>query len=297
MRFSPLFLLIALIVSVAYVNAPFAHPGRTAADGCHYCRTNCAQWGVPYGERHCHGGKPRSSATPVPPAATASAKTSDGILRLDYEGFTIWLDCNRRGAIKFRYNAQRDQGELKRHSRFYRDDAVPAACRQTSSGAYTHTTARYDRGHLVPANHLDDSETAIRQSNYMTNILPQAATMNRGAWQRTEEITECYRDIDELLVIGGVIWGNNPQDDYFVESHGVETPDAFWKLIIRGQDRVLAWIIPNLAQATNQRLDRYLVTVEELEKRTGETFPEVPAYAKADKPERSWMIPIGCNRG
>jgi endonuclease G len=116
-------------------------------------------------------------------------------------------------------------------------------------------------------------------------------------WQLTEEITECYRDIDELLVIGGVIWGNNTQDDYFVESHGVQTPDAFWKLIIRGRDRVIAWIIPNTAQATKKRLDSYLVTVEELEERTGEAFPEVPAYAKADKPEHSWMIPIGCNRG
>ena len=72
-----------------------------------------------------------------------------------------------------------------------------------------------------------------------------------------------------LISSGQVHWGDNPQDDYFVESHGVETPDAFWKLIIRGQDRVLAWIIPNMAQATKQRLDRYLVTVEELEKRTG----------------------------
>ncbi len=33
-----------------------AHPGNTAADGCHYCRTNCDKWGVPWNERHCHGG-------------------------------------------------------------------------------------------------------------------------------------------------------------------------------------------------------------------------------------------------
>jgi hypothetical protein len=31
-----------------------AHPGRTASDGCHYCKTNCAKWGVPAGARHCH---------------------------------------------------------------------------------------------------------------------------------------------------------------------------------------------------------------------------------------------------
>ena len=31
-----------------------AHPGGTAKDGCHYCRTNCAKWGVPKDVRHCH---------------------------------------------------------------------------------------------------------------------------------------------------------------------------------------------------------------------------------------------------
>ena len=34
----------------------FAHPGNTASDGCHYCRTNCEKWGEDYGERHCHNG-------------------------------------------------------------------------------------------------------------------------------------------------------------------------------------------------------------------------------------------------
>ena len=68
----------------------------------------------------------------------------------------------------------------------------------------------------------------------MTNILPQAANMNRGAWLLTEEIVECYRDLEPLDVWGGVIWGDNPVDDHFIESHSVKTPDAFWKIIIRG---------------------------------------------------------------
>ena len=83
-------------------------------------------------------------------------------------------------------------------------------------------------------NHLDYSSAAIKATNNMTNILPQVANMNRGAWLETEEIVERYRDISELLVIGGVIWGNNPSDDYFVKSHGVKTPDAYWKVVIRG---------------------------------------------------------------
>lgn len=33
-----------------------AHPGRTDANGCHYCRTNCAKWGLRTGQYHCHNG-------------------------------------------------------------------------------------------------------------------------------------------------------------------------------------------------------------------------------------------------
>ncbi|NOR70648.1 MAG: DNA/RNA non-specific endonuclease [Methylomarinum sp.] len=228
-----------------------------------------------------------------------TTKPSNNFLKLDYEGFTVWLDCDRRGAVKFQYNAQRDTGNFKRSSRFFIDPNVPKSCQQYSDKSYKAKGQRYDRGHLVPANHLDYSKTAIKGSNTMTNILPQAANMNKGAWLLTEEITECYRDIDELLIIGGVIWGNNSDKDYFVKSHGVKTPDAFWKVIIRGvgaDERAIAWIIPNSQTAKRKQLDSYLVTVNEIERVTGEQIP-VADYAKHDKPDRSWMIPRGCNKG
>lgn len=138
-------------------------------------------------------------------ASHAAAKA----LRLDSEGCTVWRDCARRGAVTFCDNAQRDQGTFPRLNNFSRDPNVPARCQQTSTASSTHPMQRYDRGHLVPANHLDNSRTAITQRNDMTNILPQVAAMNRGAWLQTEAIVECYRDLDALLVLGGIIWGSN----------------------------------------------------------------------------------------
>lgn len=45
----------SLVLSFCLIALPAAaHPGRTASDGCHYCKTNCAEWGVPQGQRHCH---------------------------------------------------------------------------------------------------------------------------------------------------------------------------------------------------------------------------------------------------
>jgi micrococcal nuclease len=44
-----------------------AHPGRTASDGCHYCRSNCDSWGVAWNERHCDGvSAPAPSRSYVP---------------------------------------------------------------------------------------------------------------------------------------------------------------------------------------------------------------------------------------
>lgn len=286
---------IIFILFIFVSGCAVAHPGGTNADGCHVDKKT--------GKQHCH--KPKNKdvqkteekTTKLDKAAQQTEINRSGnLLKLDYEGFTVWLDCARRGAVKFRYNAQHDTGSAKRNDKFFLDPKVPAECQQTTAKAYGQN---YDRGHLVPANHLDHSEVAIKQSNNMTNILPQAANMNRGAWLLTEEIVECYRDIDELLVIGGVLWGDNPADDYFVQSHGVKTPDAFWKVVIRGigqDERAIAWIVPNSQEAKRGQLDRYLVTVDEIERVTGELIP-VADYAKHDKPSASWLIPRGCDKG
>ena len=51
-----IYLLIVSVILLVMQTAQqvYAHPGRTAADNCHYCRTNCSKWGVSYGVRHCH---------------------------------------------------------------------------------------------------------------------------------------------------------------------------------------------------------------------------------------------------
>ncbi len=277
-----------------------AHAGGLNKEGCH---TNSKTK-----DYHCHAKKPgKTLANPVnkkdinivPLSDLKPESVSTNLMRLDYEGFTVWLDCEKRGAVKFRYNAQRDTGNFKRSSKFYLDPKVPKECQQYSGKSYKAANgSKYDRGHLVPANHLDYSKTAIKASNSMTNILPQAANMNRGAWLMTEEVTECYRDIDELLVVGGVIWGNDPSNDYFVKSHGVKTPDAFWKVIIRGvgsNERAIAWIVPNSAEATRKKTDDYIVSIEKIEAITGEVIP-VADFTKYDK-SNPWLIPRGCNKG
>ena len=48
---------IILVFFSLFLFAPItqAHPGKTDADGCHTCYTNCTEkWGLEYGKYHCH---------------------------------------------------------------------------------------------------------------------------------------------------------------------------------------------------------------------------------------------------
>jgi endonuclease G, mitochondrial len=219
------------------------------------------------------------------------------VLEINYDGFTVWLDCDRRGATAFRYRAVADSGSHKRNPKFSLDPDIPKRCQQTVATSYKRPKGEnsYDRGHLVPANHFDGSKRSINQTNFMPNILPQAANMNRGAWLQTEEIIECYRDLEPLEVWGGVLWGNNSEDDHFLASHGVKTPDGFWKVIIRG-GRGIAWIVPNSPKAKRRMLDKYLVSIEEIELLSGLSF-NIPKDQKSKPISSSWQVPKGCDKG
>lgn len=248
-----------------------------------------------------NGGRARYSVS-EPVAASDDIKAKYPILtrvgsliQVDYPGFTLWADCEKRSAVKFQYVAHRDTGEIKRSHGFFVDSGIPSSCQQFSAKSYGNG---FDRGHLVPANHMDSWAESIHATNSMINILPQVASMNRGAWLHSEEIVECYRDISELLVIGGALWDGSSGDE-FKHSHGILTPSAFWKVIIRGvgqDERAIAWVIPNSAEATRSKLDKYLVSIGDLESIIGEKIP-VADYVKHDKPVSSWLIPYGCNKG
>ncbi len=136
----------------------------------------------------------------------------------------------------------------------------------------------------------------------MTNILPQVAQMKRGAWLGTEELVECYRDVGELRVTGGAIWGRNPDDDFFELTHGIKTPDYFYKVVVAPRG-VIAWLIANQPTATRSRLDEYLISVTQLrtflserERRRFDRLVLITSVAARLHPPRTWPEPQNCDK-
>lgn len=222
---------------------------------------------------------------------------NDEIIKLDYSGFTVWLNCDKRGAEYFRYSLTKDKGNLDRSDSFRLDPKVPKRCQQEQTDTYKKRNQMWHRGHQVPANNLDDNAKGIYESNYMTNIMPQTGVMNTGAWYQTEYITECYRDISDITVYGGVVWGDDTSNDHFVRSHGVITPDAFYKILVRHDNNdAIAWVVPNDFIAKKDKLDDYIVSVASVEKIAGIEFP-ISTSGKNSVARKSWSIPRGCGRG
>lgn len=67
-------ILIVILLATSRPEPALAHPGRTDSEGCHVCRTNCDKYGVPWNERHCHGGG--SAPSPTPSVAENTSPTS-----------------------------------------------------------------------------------------------------------------------------------------------------------------------------------------------------------------------------
>ena len=229
--------------------------------------------------------------------STHSNSEEHQIYQIDNDGWTVWVNCSLRSPTVFHYLTQPDNGNFARRSEYLMDPRLPQDCQARITDSFQSILGdeeiRYDVGHLVPANHMDHSRLSIFQTNYWSNLTPQSASMNRGAWLSTEEIIECYRDFVDLEVWGGAIWAGNFSTSYFTDSHRVLTPTAFWKVIIRLDTREsMAWIIPN-DFAPRSSLDQWIQSIASIEAVTGLVFD---IDDKVSPPLRSWMIEANCDK-
>jgi endonuclease G len=237
-------------------------------------------------------------------------RSSTKINKLQYDGYAVWVDCSIHAAYRFEYMAYEDCGCHPRHHGFKLDpddERVSRSCQQKNGQAYKKTEGvAFDRGHLVPANHLDHDADAITQSNYMTNILPQAALMNRGAWLESEELVECLRDKEPVHVLGGAVYDQeDPRYNWFQDSHYVKNPSFFWKVVtvakLHKEDfhRIAFWF-PNNEVAKRGTIGSYVTSLANLEMML-EKFGQpqvfdVPQKEKDHVPKGAWNHIKGCDK-
>ncbi|MDV6320597.1 DNA/RNA non-specific endonuclease [Chromohalobacter sp. HP20-39] len=159
-----------------------------------------------------------------------------------------------------------------------------------------YTRSGYDRGHLAPNYAIARvyGRDAQLDTFQMTNITPQRPDLNRRVWQRLEEVVmdDFLPRFGRLQVVTGPVF-----DTQFLHRIGfTQVPEAFYKIIVAPGEhpRVLAFLIPQTVRG-DEPLDRFLVSIDELEARTRlDFFPRLPDEVEtpfeADIETQGWAL-------
>jgi endonuclease G len=130
----------------------------------------------------------------------------------------------------------------------------------------------YDRGHLVPAAAMAWHARAMSESFLLSNIAPQVGPgFNRGIWRRLEtSIRRWVRRRGSLIVVTGPLFEATPIER--IGDGAVAVPSHFFKIAYDpARTDAIAFILPN-ERISTPALTRYLVSIDEVERRSGLDF-------------------------
>ncbi len=184
---------------------------------------------------------------------------------------------------------ERVNGTAERTDNFMPDPAVSEKLRVVT-GDYANSG--YDRGHMCPAADNKNTEDAMMESFFMTNICPQTHSLNAGGWKELEEFCRSWvRDYNAPLYIccGPIFDKKRPKTIGKRKGFKVAVPDRFYKVIlyVGRQTQAIGFIYPN--QKCDGDMRDYAVSVDDVEKVTGLDF----FYQLDDKTEKA--VESKCN--
>ncbi|WP_298516917.1 DNA/RNA non-specific endonuclease [uncultured Kordia sp.] len=199
-----------------------------------------------------------------------------------HEGYSLSYDEDFEQAEWVAYELKKNQivyTDFKRPY-FEQDNAV-----KTESAHWrNYKKSGYDRGHLCPAADRKYSKAAFTETFLTSNISPQEHQFNAGVWNRLEQKVRYWaKKYDGVYVVTGGILENNLKT---IGSEDVAVPKYFYKILLDnagGNTKIIAFLVPH--EASNKPLYEFVVSVDELEKRTGIDFFPALDDAKENKLE------------
>jgi endonuclease G len=149
---------------------------------------------------------------------------------------------------------------------------------------------QYDKGHMNPAGDQAWDTQVEFESFLMTNMTPQAGSLNRGIWK-----------LLETSVRGWVVQLNQPYTVYVGAIYaltdkkigkGVVVPHALYKIVINNvTGEVAGWEFPHVAPypVLGNNLSKFRKPIADIQKEAGVTY-RYPVNAKELVPGKEWLV-------
>lgn len=197
--------------------------------------------------------------------------------------------CKQNYAINYRYDTKTPEyvvehltinninGYAKRKDDFRPDPIIPKKYQSTLAD---YNGKGYDRGHLAPAGDNTTNDSIMSESFYLSNMIPQVPSNNRGIWDQLEtNIRNYVKDNLDIYVVSGTYY----QPGYKTIGNKVGVPSFIWKVIYnKTNNKAIAYLIPNTDVDTKD-LQKFIISISDLENLTGINF--LPLLPNSDKIE------------
>lgn len=199
-------------------------------------------------------------------------ESSEPLRVLANTGYLVGYDERRRNPAWVAYRAFEPPSweAPERPERFVPDPRTRARVRPED-----YTNSGFDRGHMAPnyAIAVMHGDAAQEETFLMSNIVPQSPELNRRVWRDLEAriIRRYSRRFETVWVITGPVY---PQNNPTLLPSGVKIPEACYKILIDEHPqglRALGFIIPQNVSG-NEDPEQFLVSIREIEQRTGLNF-------------------------
>lgn len=188
---------------------------------------------------------------------------------VEYKGMTVSFNPSLHvpNWVSWELTAEETQGTSPRHNKFLQDasvDGCPLPSDYSNSG--------YTRGHMAPAGDMKWDSEAMKETFYMTNITPQAQSLNTGAWKNLEEKCRLWAQADgRLIIICGPVLTDSLEET--IGESGVAVPRRFFKVILSPDARPVRGIgfVMNNGHVPGG-MQKAAVSIREVERLTGHDF-------------------------
>ena len=151
----------------------------------------------------------------------------------------------------------------------------------------------YDKGHMAPDGDQSWDQQVEFESFLMTNMSPQAGSLNRGIWKLLETSVRGWaaQGGHNFNIVSGGLY--NAQDKKI--GAGVVVPHAFYKIVIdENTGQYAGWLFPHTAPYPNlgNDLTKFRVPVSQIEQQAGVQF-QIPKGAQELQPGKEWPVDFG----
>ena len=216
-----------------------------------------------------------------------SAGTAQPICR---EAYLVGYDAAAKipRFVTYTLLPQNALGCFPRTNAFVADQSISGGARPDD-----YASTGYDKGHAAPDGDMSWTQQVEFESFLMTNMYPQAGSLNRGIWKLLETSVRGWvvqRSQSYTIYVGGIYDNTDKRI-----GKGVVVPHAFYKIVVNNTTKEVAgWRFPHITPYPNLGTDltKFRVSVNDIQKASGVKF-SFPSGAKELAPSQEWIVDFG----